>query len=399
MLQVEHIWKRYGFPPAEWVRQAWRRLRGGQADTTWALQDVSFELARGEILGVIGENGAGKSTLLQVLAGVTQPTRGTIRRNGRIFSMIELTAGVHPELTGRENIYFLGALTGFTRRDVDARMPAIEEFCELGEWFDKPFRMYSSGMKARLGFSMAMHAEADILLVDEVLAVGDAAFRRKCLKQFGDLRVGGCSMIFVSHAIHQVERLCGRAILLDHGRIIASGASEETAIAYYEQVQRKVSSQRDEGTTVRTAWQAAQMEHAVRLLNVRLENEQGDEVSSIVCGAPLTINLEYETDDQELEAYVSVTMSTTDSESVCGFRSECENHPLRLSRRGRVVLRIPSLPLVQGAYFLSWKVIHPLGGALGGGSEIAYFDTIIRGDMRRSACGGFVALRATWSVG
>ena len=175
VIRIEGMWKRYGLPIVPALRRGWRALRGrgpGNEDA-WVLRDVNLEVRRGETLGIIGRNGAGKSTMLKVLAGVTPPTRGRVEVRGRIFPMIELNAGVHPELTGRENVHLLGAVMGLGRREVRAKLPAIENFCELGEWFDKPVRMYSSGMLARLGFAVAINVDSDIIMVDEVFAVGD----------------------------------------------------------------------------------------------------------------------------------------------------------------------------------------------------------------------------------
>ena len=237
VIRVDGLWKRYGLPLPGFVRQGrhWLHslrnrqnpqsaIRNPQSDDgPWALKDINLEVRRGETLGIIGRNGAGKSTLLKVLAGVTPPTRGKVDVRGRVFPMIELNAGLHAELTGRENVRLLGAIIGFSRREIEAKMPEIEEFCELGEWFDKPVRMYSSGMLARLGFGVAVNAEADILLIDEVLAVGDLQFQNKSLSRMKEIRERGSTIVLVSHSLDQLQYLTQRAILLEHGQVIGTG--------------------------------------------------------------------------------------------------------------------------------------------------------------------------------
>ncbi len=193
----------------------------------WALEDASFDLHAGETLGVIGENGAGKSVLLKVLARITPPTRGTATIRGRVGAMLEVSAGFHHELTGRENVFLSGAILGMSQREIAARMDRIVDFAEITDAIDTPVKRYSSGMTARLAFSVAAHLDAEIMLVDEVLAVGDTAFRAKCLDAMRSLARSGRSIVFVSHELDMLERLCDRAILIDHGRIVADGAPQD----------------------------------------------------------------------------------------------------------------------------------------------------------------------------
>ncbi|NPA35181.1 MAG: ABC transporter ATP-binding protein [Chlorobi bacterium] len=185
------------------------------------LKDVSFEVRKGEVFGIMGHNGAGKSTLLALIAGVIKPDRGTIKVKGRISPLLELGAGFHPELTGRENIILNGLLLGLTKREIMQRFDKIVEFSELGHFIEEPIRIYSSGMVARLGFSVAVHTDPDILLVDEVLAVGDANFQQKCLRKMEELRNNGVTMVFVSHSRAQMEAICDRIMTIDHGRVVS----------------------------------------------------------------------------------------------------------------------------------------------------------------------------------
>lgn len=244
-IEVSGLWKRYGIPVSHAMRDWITRLSGhgtrGSEDTpgsagSWALRNINFSAAEGEMVGVIGRNGAGKSTLLKVLAGVTPPTRGSVSLDGRIFPMIELGAGLHTELTGKENIYLSGAIMGLKRREVAQKYRKIEEFSGLGDWLERPVRTYSSGMLARLGFSVAMNVDADILLIDEVLSVGDVAFQNRCLEALKGIRGSGKTIVFVSHSLEQVQYLCQKVVLVENGEVADTGNPEEI-ITKYENLQ------------------------------------------------------------------------------------------------------------------------------------------------------------------
>jgi len=237
-IAVADVWKRYGLPLRPYLRRQFDRLRGcdvsdRSAYGPWALREISFEVKKGESLGIVGKNGAGKSTLLKLIAGVSPATYGSLQVSGRLFPMIELAAGIHRDLTGRENIKLLGAIMGFTQRQMEAKIPIVEDFAELGDWLDKPVWQYSSGMQARLGFSVAVNVEADVLLIDEVLAVGDINFQKKCLNRMDKLSNTGVTVIFVTHNPYSIERLCDRAIYLDEGRIAATGTTDDILKAYF----------------------------------------------------------------------------------------------------------------------------------------------------------------------
>jgi ABC-type polysaccharide/polyol phosphate transport system ATPase subunit len=200
-----------------------------------ALRDVSFDVRRGEMLGIIGRNGSGKSTLLQLICGILKPTSGLVAVDGRISALLELGAGFNPEFTGRENVYFQGALMGFSRQQMDTRIDDIADFAEIGEFMDQPVRVYSSGMFVRLAFSAMIHADADILVIDEALAVGDEAFQRKCFDKLADyLGEGRKTLLFVSHNLRQIERVCTRAIWLDQAGLVKQGTASEICTAYQE---------------------------------------------------------------------------------------------------------------------------------------------------------------------
>jgi lipopolysaccharide transport system ATP-binding protein len=201
-------------------------------DILWALRDVSFEVRHGEVLGIVGRNGAGKSTMLKILTRITPPTTGRIEMKGRVSSLLEVGTGFHQELTGRENIYLNGTILGMTKREVDRKFDEIVDFSGIERFLDTPVKRYSSGMAVRLAFAVAAHLEPEILIVDEVLAVGDASFQKKCIEKMQDVGRAGRTILFVSHNMAAVNRLCSRAILLNHGRMIATGTPHEVISRY-----------------------------------------------------------------------------------------------------------------------------------------------------------------------
>ena len=211
-------------------------LPRGRSDRSehWALRDVSLSVEGGETVGILGRNGAGKTTLLRILAGVSRPTEGTVRLRGRIAPLIGIGVGFHPELTGRENIHVNGMLLGLSRSEVDERLDSIVAFSEIEDFIDTPVKFYSSGMFLRLGFSVAIHVEPDVLLVDEVLAVGDLAFQAKCFERMRGLQANGTTIVLVSHSMHAIRLLCPRAILIRSGRLDFDGPTEETVARYHE---------------------------------------------------------------------------------------------------------------------------------------------------------------------
>ncbi|MFQ5442956.1 MAG: ABC transporter ATP-binding protein, partial [Thermodesulfobacteriota bacterium] len=248
VIEIDNISKRYSIGKKasygslrEEITQAisapFRRGRksGGEDngdDTVWALRDVSFEVNEGEVIGIIGKNGAGKSTLLKILSRVTEPTEGRISMRGRVASLLEVGTGFHPELTGRENIFLNGALLGMMNAEIRKKFDEIVAFSEIEKFLDTPVKRYSSGMYVRLAFAVAAHLEPEILIIDEVLAVGDSAFQQKCLGKMGDVAKGGRTILFVSHNMAAVKKLCEKAVLLEGGHAVASGGVEEVTERY-----------------------------------------------------------------------------------------------------------------------------------------------------------------------
>lgn len=226
---VRDLWEvfRVSEDRARSLKEVASRFRVSRGKTTfWGLKGVGFEIAQGETVGLVGENGSGKSTLLKCIAGILPATKGEVLLSGRVSSLIELGAGFHPELTGRENVMLNGALFGLTRQQIKDRFEEIVGFAEIEEFLDRPVRSYSSGMTVRLAFSLAIHVEPDILLIDEVLAVGDESFQRKSAQRVQDLHAKGVTIIFVSHDLSLVRRVCARSLLLHHGELVADGETD-----------------------------------------------------------------------------------------------------------------------------------------------------------------------------
>jgi ABC-type polysaccharide/polyol phosphate transport system ATPase subunit len=234
-LKFDHVSKVYRVAHQDGQRaggiRSLRRSRR-RIEDFWAVRDLSFEVTRGEVVGIIGHNGAGKSTVLKLLSSITSPTAGVITIQGHLSALIEVGSGFHPELTGRENIFLSGAILGMRRREIAAKLESIVEFAELRDFIDTPVKRYSSGMYVRLGFSIAAHLDPDILLLDEVLAVGDARFQAKCLDRIDDLKRAGKTIVFISHDLSAVGRLCGRVLLMDHGVVTISGSPDDVIAAY-----------------------------------------------------------------------------------------------------------------------------------------------------------------------
>ena len=304
-IAVENISKRYRLGEARhdslrdalWSaathlgRRAGRTLGGrgaGEPDHIWALQGVSFEVSAGEVLGIVGPNGAGKSTLLKILSRITEPTDGRVRMLGRVGSLLEVGTGFHPDLTGRENVYLNGAILGMRKAEIDRKLDEIVEFAEVSRFLDTPVKHYSSGMYLRLAFAVGAHLETEILLVDEVLAVGDARFQQKCLDKMRDVGRHGRTVLFVSHNLLAVKRLCERTILIDGGRVWKDGPSHDVISAYLNAGRE---------TTALREWpnrDTAPGRDVVRLRAVRVRTADSTPAETIDIRHPVAVQMEYD---------------------------------------------------------------------------------------------------------
>lgn len=351
MIRIEGIGKRYrlGANKAKYlslreeIAQATRRLvvRGnGAANEFWALRNVSFSVAQGEAVGIIGRNGAGKSTLLKVLSKITPPTEGQITLDGRVASLLEVGTGFHPELTGRENIFLNGAILGMTRREIAARFDEIVEFSEIEKFLDTPVKRYSSGMYVRLAFAVAAHLEPEILVVDEVLAVGDAQFQRKCLGKMQDVARGGRTVLFVSHNMAAVQALCDRAVVLQGGNV-AIEASASDAISYYLQMNADP-----------VGVELADLESAPPgLAGVWVEDGQGGSVGEATSGSEINVCLAFKAPVPNGQLRFAVVIRDAIGQAIACCDSDYSGDSLpRGAVSGVAVCSFPRLPLANGAF-------------------------------------------------
>jgi lipopolysaccharide transport system ATP-binding protein len=303
---------------ASWRRLGRRRPAGEnkgaaeQSDEMWALRDVSFDIRPGEVLGVIGRNGAGKSTLLKVLSRITSPTTGQVDLRGRVGSLLEVGTGFHPELTGRENVYLNGSILGMSRREVARKFDDIVEFAEVERFLDTPVKRYSSGMYTRLAFAVASHLEPEILIVDEVLAVGDAAFQKKCLGKMGQVSRRGRTVLFVSHNMTAVKSLCTRALLMDAGHVLLDGGVDDVVNRYLEAGSEVPRTGRIPDNTPRYS----DVPNEARFRSVRLTDRSGNEVSQLYFGQPFRVIASCDLFKEIPDGHFEISVSTRDGVQV-----------------------------------------------------------------------------------
>jgi lipopolysaccharide transport system ATP-binding protein len=325
----------------------------------WALRDVDFEVRRGEILGLIGPNGAGKSTMLKLLCRISVPTSGRIELRGRVGSLLEVGTGFHPELTGRENVFLNGAILGMRREEIIRRFSEIVEFADVTPFLDTPVKRYSSGMRVRLAFAVAAHLQSEILLVDEVLAVGDQEFQRKCLGKMEEVSTaGGRTVVFVSHNMSSVRRLCDRVVFLDHGRVMAEGPADEVVGDYLERVEPV-----QHGGVATIAPDAPRAGRGgARLSRVTLMDSSGNPSERVAYGEPFRVGLGFEVEERIRGAVLQVCISTAEGTNILtahntdggGRELDLQAGPTEVS----VELRSTLLP---GEYAVDVDLMDPRG--------------------------------------
>jgi lipopolysaccharide transport system ATP-binding protein len=320
-----------------------------------ALSDVSFTLPRGKAMGLIGENGAGKSTLLKIVAGTTRATSGSIERRGTLASILELGMGFHPEFTGRENARMNAALLGLSGPEIRRRLPEIREFAELGEFFDRPVRTYSSGMSLRLAFAVATHAEADILIVDEALAVGDGYFQKKSIDRITDFQRRGGTLLFCSHALYYVALLCEEAVWLRYGKVAAAGAALPVIRKYEVFLQEKERALAHDAPPdlARASLAAAEGRRPARLTEVLVHDGSGYPRTEFATGETLAVDVEFETADPSLAFHLRVGVDREDGVQAFAIDTRREPWaPLTGRDRHRLRLVVPELPIAHGEFRL-----------------------------------------------
>jgi lipopolysaccharide transport system ATP-binding protein len=331
----------------------------GLDESIWALKDVSFEVKRGEVVGIIGRNGAGKSTLLKILSRITEPTEGYADIYGRVGALLEVGTGFHPELTGRENIYLNGAILGMSRAEIDRKFDEIVAFAEVERFIDTPVKHYSSGMGLRLGFAVAAHMEPEILVVDEVLAVGDAEFQAKCLGKMGNVAHEGRTVLFVSHNMAAIESLCDRTLLVENGSVKFDGPTDETISQYLGKI-GNTNGQLDLFTD-RIG------DGPVHFKQIRFIDQHGEAVGSFQTGKSLTIELSYDNADRNevqgsllFRVFFSSVMG--DRLFVCSTEVEPSSFTSTLPSSGLISCQIPQLQLMPGRYMIDLVCKIEYGG-------------------------------------
>jgi lipopolysaccharide transport system ATP-binding protein len=354
----------------------------------WALRDVNLEIKKGEVVGIIGRNGAGKSTLLKILSRITPPTSGTITYHGRVASLLEVGTGFHRELTGRENVFLNGSILGMKRAEITKRFDEIVAFAEVDKFIDTPVKFYSSGMYVRLAFAVAAHLQPEILIVDEVLAVGDASFQKKCVGKMGEVASQGRTVLFVSHNMPSVARLCQRVVFLEKGAVTKDGPTQEI-VEYYlskdsQNGQNDLAQRPDRTGSGR-----------LRFTGVRLCSERG-EVHTVTSGEDLTVELYFDASEQIFPrtTRLGISIITTGGTELVSFDSASGNFdPRCIPAKGVFRCRIPRFPLIRGKYQL-W-LYAAINGEEADRVEDALRIEVVSGEYPRV---GYFAIDHQWGV-
>jgi len=375
-------------------------IRNPQSETIWALKDVSFEVKQGEVIGIIGRNGAGKTTLLKILSKITEPTEGRVELKGRIGSLLEVGTGFHPELTGHENVYLYGAILGMDRWEVTRKFDEIVAFAGIEKFIETPVKRYSSGMYMRLAFAVAAHMEPEILLVDEVLAVGDMAFQRKCLGKMGEVSKEGRTVLFVSHNMAAVENLCQRGVMLNQGRIEYIGSQTEAINQYLSDSSIKVLSLRD-----RTDRQGS---GEIKVVGIEIRDDEDNILETVRSGQSITLRFYYEIKSKVKLSRVLAGFALQTQFGVNVFLQHnrlTESDFGLLDRNGFFSCNINKLPLPASKYKINYSIMP------NNGRDGTFFDrmqdaaslTVIDGDFFGSGevppiSHGVCLVDASWDV-
>ncbi len=372
----------------------------------WALDDVSFDVMPGEVMGVVGRNGAGKSTLFKILSRITEPTRGRAEVWGRLGTLLEVGTGFHPDLSGRENIYLSGAVLGMRIAEINEQFDAIVEFSGISKFIDTPVKFYSSGMYVRLAFSVAAHLRTDVLLLDEVLAVGDYEFQRKCLNRMQEIRNEGRTIVFVSHNMSSITSVCTKAVLLEKGKMVATGPSHQI-------VQQFLHS--SASAAAEMTWEDGKSsppgtaDFAVRAIRVQQKGQEGQLRAELDLESPLEIEIEYDVleDDVPLLCGVrlkdinsSTVLTSTNHDALTIERDEVGNSPLRKGRH-RTVCEVPANFLNDGLYSVSVMFLKPFYKVELNLEDILTFFLHDTGEIRKHYLGpwnGTVRPRLSWDT-
>lgn len=319
----------------------------------YVLKGISFDIKKGEAVGFVGQNGCGKSTTLKLLTQIMYPDSGTIEMRGRVSSLIELGAGFHPDMSGRENIYINASIFGLTRKEIEERLDTIIAFSELGEYIDNPVRTYSSGMYMRLAFSVAIHVNADILLIDEILAVGDAGFQAKCFQKLREIKAGGTTIAIVSHSLDQIEQICEKSYWIQEGKIAAEGTPREVHPQYLDYMARQRLTLTKEKTADEKRWGNGM----ARIHQVKIFNEEGKEATAFRTGRQMTIEIWYQVRQTVEDAILGIGIFRMDGVQCYGTNTKIDRlDSFSLKRDGKIRIILESLPLLPAQYTLDLAI-------------------------------------------
>ena len=375
------------------------RIENRESDVIWALREVSFDVHRGEVVGIIGRNGAGKSTLLKILSRITEPTEGHAEIHGRVGSLLEVGTGFHPELTGRENIYLSGAILGMKKAEIDRKFDEIVSFAEIGKFLDTPVKHYSSGMQVRLGFAVAAHLEPEVLLVDEVLAVGDAEFQKKCLGKMEGVAKEGRTVLFVSHNMAAVEHLCNRSMVLDGGRVSLQGISKDVIQYYLDTI---LPSSIEKTPLAETKNRSGN--GAIRLMSFHVEDVHGRKLKAVRSGEDVVLVFGYKscTSEQLRDVDVGFSVHSKDGTLSVLYSSYVAQTFRSVPPKGQFRCTVANLPLAVGRYWVGARVTVSGQEADWPRSNVGYID-VEWGDFYGTGQSGFgpsapLLLMGMWTV-
>jgi len=398
-ITVENIVKKYRLfgHPGDRVKQAFTLGRIKFHREFTSVNDVSFDISSGETVGIIGRNGSGKSTLLQIICGILKPTRGKVRTAGRIAALLELGAGFNPEFTGRENVYFQSAVMGLSRAEIDSRFSEIINFADIGDFIDQPVRTYSSGMFVRLAFSTMVHTDADILVVDEALAVGDEAFQRKCFDRLAEYLEGNDKiLLFVSHNIRQIERICSKVVWLDKGRVMQIGDPATVCGAYQKKIQEHIhNSLGSEKPRPNLAYSG---EVDVNSITIRSPSD-GKVLDEIEMHSSVKIVVEFECSVVLTKAEIVVGFHTTDSLLIAAFSTDILSGAQGFAKGvHKMECLISDVSLLPGVYQLRLEIFDGFRRRLWVGHRLCSFRVVFPPGSNARVPEGLVDLPFAWNL-
>jgi len=402
-LEIDHLFKRYRLGNVghrmffsdlkRWLSNCFSKktgLNNGKEQYTHidngfvnALWDVNLSIKQGEILGIIGSNGAGKSTFLKVLSRITSPSSGEVRVRGKIASLLEIGAGFHPELTGRQNIFLNGTLNGMSRKSIDQKFDSIVDFAGVEKFIDTPIKRYSSGMYVRLAFAVAAHLDSEIILVDEVLAVGDLSFQKKCLGKIDDVsRKEGRTVLFVSHNLDSVKNLCPRSVLFDKGRVIEDGPSSAVIKKYIESVSVDSSGVKDFSGRIRSRYLSSLIKE------IWIENGSGVAVNEVQSASSMKICFRFESPEKIQNPLFGFHVESSGGQPVFSLHNGLTKDIFESTNGGTVALQIPELQLMPGDYFITVYIDQGGFGVLDMAERCVSF-RVKEGDIFRNDASGY----------